>query len=360
MEKHGRKLKKKFKIMLVIVAILLIGIATLLGTFCYFKSPVSNDKKEVSVVIESGSTISDIATLLKKEGLIKNEAFFKLYVKLKNVSNVYAAKYYFSPSMNLDKIINTLKKGGVNENEISITFKEGKTIKDYAKVLSETTNISEDEFLTKMKDKTYLTSLIKSYWFLTDAILDSNIYYGLEGYLAPDTYNFKDKDVTVEEVIKTLLDQEEKNLSPYKDTLSKMNVHEVLTLASISELEGLKDTDRKLIVGVFQNRLSKGMNLGSDVTTYYAFNQAMDKDLTSEMFNTYNPYNTRSSEMAGKLPVGPICNPSKESILASINPTKSDYYYFVADKNGNVYYTKTSSEHSAKVKELKEKGDWIW
>lgn len=86
----------------------------------------------------------------------------------------------------------------------------------------------------------------------------------------------------------------------------------------------------------------------------------MDKDLTSEMFNTYNPYNTRSSAMAGKLPVGPICNPSIESIMASINPTKSDYYYFVADKNGNVYYTKTSSEHSAKVKELKEKGDWIW
>ena len=248
----------------------------------------------------------------------------------------------------------TLVHNGIIENYKELSEKVN------AKLLSETTNISEDEFLTKMKDKTYLASLIKSYWFLTDAILDSNIYYGLEGYLAPDTYNFKDKDVTVEEVIKTLLDQEEKNLSPYKDTLSKMNVHEVLTLASISELEGLKDTDRKLIVGVFQNRLSKGMNLGSDVTTYYAFNQAMDKDLTSEMFNTYNPYNTRSSAMAGKLPVGPICNPSIESIMASINPTKSDYYYFVADKNGNVYYTKTSSEHSAKVKELKEKGDWIW
>ena len=280
-------------------------------------------------------------------------------MKLNRRDSIKASTYYLSKNMSLDNIVSLLEKGTSN-TDISITFKEGKTIKDYAKLLSETTNISEDEFLTKMKDKTYLASLIKSYWFLTDAILDSNIYYGLEGYLAPDTYNFKDKDVTVEEVIKTLLDQEEKNLSPYKDTLSKMNVHEVLTLASISELEGLKDTDRKLIVGVFQNRLSKGMNLGSDVTTYYAFNQAMDKDLTSEMFNTYNPYNTRSSAMAGKLPVGPICNPSIESIMASINPTKSDYYYFVADKNGNVYYTKTSSEHSAKVKELKEKGDWIW
>lgn len=330
------------------------------GLYQYQVSPTDESSNaKVEVVIKQGMSTSQIASLLKKKYLIRDEFFFKVYMKLNRRDSIKASTYYLSKNMSLDNIVSLLEKGASN-TDISITFKEGKTIKDYAKVLSETTNISEDEFLTKMKDKTYLTSLIKSYWFLTDAILDSNIYYGLEGYLAPDTYNFKDKDVTVEEVIKTLLDQEEKNLSPYKDTLSKMNVHEVLTLASISELEGLKDTDRKLIVGVFQNRLSKGMNLGSDVTTYYAFNQAMDKDLTSEMFNTYNPYNTRSSEMAGKLPVGPICNPSKESILASINPTKSDYYYFVADKNGNVYYTKTSSEHSAKVKELKEKGDWIW
>lgn len=330
------------------------------GLYQYQVSPTDKSSNaKVEVVIKQGMSTSQIASLLKKKYLIRDEFFFKVYMKLNRRDSIKASTYYLSKNMSLDNIVSLLEKGASN-TDISITFKEGKTIKDYAKVLSETTNISEDEFLTKMKDKTYLTSLIKSYWFLTDAILDSNIYYGLEGYLAPDTYNFKDKDVTVEEVIKTLLDQEEKNLSPYKDTLSKMNVHEVLTLASISELEGLKYTDRKLIVGVFQNRLSKGMNLGSDVTTYYAFNQAMDKDLTSEMFNTYNPYNTRSSEMAGKLPVGPICNPSIESIMASINPTKSDYYYFVADKNGNVYYTKTSSEHSAKVKELKEKGDWIW
>lgn len=348
---------RKIAIIFLIIGVLLLG---MFGLYQYQVSPTDKSSNaKVEVVIKQGMSTSQIASLLKKKYLIKDEFFFKVYMKLNRRDSIKASTYYLSKNMSLDNIVSLLEKGASN-TDISITFKEGKTIKDYAKLLSETTNISEDEFLTKMKDKTYLASLIKSYWFLTDAILDSNIYYGLEGYLAPDTYNFKDKDVTVEEVIKTLLDQEEKNLSPYKDTLSKMNVHEVLTLASISELEGLKDTDRKLIVGVFQNRLSKGMNLGSDVTTYYAFNQAMDKDLTSEMFNTYNPYNTRSSEMAGKLPVGPICNPSIESIMASINPTKSDYYYFVADKNGNVYYTKTSSEHSAKVKELKEKGDWIW
>ncbi len=344
------------------IIFLIIGVL-LLGTFGFYQYQVSPTDKssnaKIEVVIKQGMSTSQIASLLKKKYLIRDEFFFKVYMKLNRRDSIKASTYYLSKNMNLDKIVSLLEKGASN-TDISITFKEGKTIKDYAKVVSESTNISEEEFLAKMKDTTYLTSLINSYWFLTDSILDSNIYYGLEGYLAPDTYNFKDKDVTVEEVIKTLLDQEEKNLSPYKNTLSKMNIHEVLTLASMAELEGVKDTDRKLIVGVFQNRLSKGMNLGSDVTTYYAFNQAMDKDLTSEMFNTYNPYNTRSSAMAGKLPIGPICNPSKESILASINPTSSDYYYFVADKNGNVYYTKTSSEHSAKVKELKEKGDWIW
>lgn len=346
-----------------IATIFLILGLLLLGTFGFYQYEISpTDKKSTAtyeVVVKQGMSTSEIADLLKKKNLIKNSFFFKVYMKLNRKQTIKAATYDLKKSMDLDTIVSLLEVGKAND-DISITFKEGKTIKDYAKVLSTNTNISEEDFLAKMKDKTYLTSLINSYWFLTDTILNDDIYYGLEGYLAPDTYNFKDKDVSIEEVVKTLLDQEEKNLEPYKNKVNKANIHDILTLASMAELEGVKEKDRKMIVGVFQNRLSKNMNLGSDVTTYYAFSEDMTKDLTSEMFNTYNPYNTRSSQMAGKLPVGPICNPSKSSIEASINPTSSDYYYFVADKNGNVYYTKTSSEHSAKVKELKDKGDWIW
>lgn len=346
-----------------IATIFLILGLLLLGTFSFYQYEISpTDKKSTAtyeVVVKQGMSTSEIADLLKKKNLIKNSFFFKVYMKLNRKQTIKAATYDLKKSMDLDTIVSLLEVGKAND-DISITFKEGKTIKDYAKVLSTNTNISEEDFLAKMKDKTYLTSLVNSYWFLTDAILNDDIYYGLEGYLAPDTYNFKDKDVSIEEVVKTLLDQEEKNLESYKNKVNKANIHDILTLASMAELEGVKEKDRKMIVGVFQNRLSKNMNLGSDVTTYYAFSEDMTKDLTSEMFNTYNPYNTRSSQMAGKLPVGPICNPSKSSIEASINPTSSDYYYFVADKNGNVYYTKTSSEHSAKVKELKDKGDWIW
>ena len=348
---------RKIATIFLILGLLLLGT---FGVYQYEISPV--DKKSMAtyeVVVKQGMSTSEIANLLKEKNLIRNSFFFKVYMKLNRKQTIKAATYDLKKSMDLDTIVSLLEVGKAND-DISITFKEGKTIKDYAKVLSTNTNISEDDFLAKMKDKTYLTSLINSYCFLTDDILNYDIYYGLEGYLAPDTYNFKDKDVSIEEVVKTLLDQEEKNLDPYKNKVNKANIHDILTLASMAELEGVKEKDRKMIVGVFQNRLSKNMNLGSDVTTYYAFSEDMTKDLTSEMFNTYNPYNTRSSQMAGKLPVGPICNPSKSSIEASINPTSSDYYYFVADKNGNVYYTKTSSEHSAKVKELKDKGDWIW
>lgn len=348
---------RKMATIFLILGLLLLGT---FGVYQYEISPV--DKKSMAtyeVVVKQGMSTSEIANLLKEKNLIKNSFFFKVYMKLNRKQTIKAATYDLKKSMDLDTIVSLLEVGKAND-DISITFKEGKTIKDYAKVLSTNTNISEEDFLAKMKDKTYLTSLINSYWFLTDDILNDDIYYGLEGYLAPDTYNFKDKDVSIEEVVKTLLDQEGKNLEPYKNKVNKANIHDILTLASMAELEGVKEKDRKMIVGVFQNRLSKNMNLGSDVTTYYAFSEDMTKDLTSEMFNTYNPYNTRSSQMAGKLPVGPICNPSKSSIEASINPTSSDYYYFVADKNGNVYYTKTSSEHSAKVKELKDKGDWIW
>ena len=126
------------------------------------------------------------------------------------------------------------------------------------------------------------------------------------------------------------------------------------------EQEGTNKTNRKEIAGVFYNRLQKGMNLGSDVTTYYALQVPMTSDLTTTQFNKANPYNTRGPGMEGKLPIGPICNPSIVSIESSFSPSENDYLYFVADKKGKIYYTKTNEEHLQKVQEIKDKGDWIW
>lgn len=360
MEKQGRKLKKKFKIILVLVAILLIGIATLLGTYCYFKSPVSNDKKEVSIVIENGSTISDIATLLKKEGLIKDENFFKLYVKLKKVSNVYAAKYYFSPSMNLDEIINTLNEGGYNENEISITFKEGINMRGIAKLIKENTSNSEDDVYKKLKDEKYLNSAIEKYWFLTDDIKNSKIYYSLEGYLFPDTYRFNSKDVTVEEIFNKMLDQMEKELNKYKKQIenSKYSIHELMTLASITQSEGYNEDDFKNIASVFYNRLKTGMALGSCVTSYYGVKKDMTDELLQKDIDASNPYNTRGNNPVS-FPVGPISMPGAKALDATLDPIETSYYFFVSDKNNKLYFTKTLNEHERMITKLQNEGLWL-
>lgn len=360
MEKQGRKLKKKFKIILVLVAILLIGIATLLGTYCYFKSPVSNDKKEVSIVIENGSTISDIAALLKKEGLIKNENFFKLYVKLKKVSNVYAAKYYFSPSMNLDEIINTLNEGGYNENEISITFKEGINMRGIAKLIKENTSNSEDDVYKKLKDEKYLNSAIEKYWFLTDDIKNSKIYYSLEGYLFPDTYRFNNKDVSVEEIFNKMLDQMEKELNKYKKQIenSKYSVHELITLASITQSEGYNEDDFKNIASVFYNRLKTGMALGSCVTSYYGVKKDMTDELLQKDIDASNPYNTRGNNPVS-FPVGPISMPGAKALDATLDPIETSYYFFVSDKNSKLYFTKTLNEHERMITKLQNEGLWL-
>ena len=99
------------------------------------------------------------------------------------------------------------------------------------------------------------------------------------------------------------------------------------------------------------------MNLGSDVTTYYAEQKPFTEDLLLTELNECNAYNTRGNCFQG-LPVGPISNPSISSIEAALNPATSDYYYFVADSSKKVYFNKTLTEHNQTVAKLKSEGKW--
>ena len=353
---------KKMRIVAFIAFVLGLLCIALFAVYTYQVSPVDkNSDASYEVVIESGMSRSEIGDLLEDKGLIRSAFFFKVYCVVNGNQNLKAATYLFSKNMSMDEIVESLEEGSThNPNAVRLTFHEGRSVKDYASLIEENTNITADEFLAKVNDVTYLNRLIDKYWFLTDDILNDEIYYKLEGYLAPDTYEFIGSVVTAEQIIETMLDQESVLLEPYQDELQGSNIHEIITMASVVEQEGINDDDRKMIAGVFYNRLNANMNMGSDITTYYAFNEEMTGDLTSEMFATYNPYNTRSAEMVGRLPVGPICNPSINSIIAALSPTENDYLYFVADKNGNIYYTRSSAEHESKVAELKENGEWIW
>lgn len=186
----------------------------------------------------------------------------------------------------MDKIINTLKKGGVNENEISITFKEGINIRNIAKLIKENTSNSEEDVYKILKDEKYLNSIIEKYWFLTNDIKNSKIYYSLEGYLFPDTYRFNNKDVSVEEIFNKMLDQMEKKLNKYKKQIekSKYSIHELMTLASVVQSEGYNEEDFKNIASVFYNRLKTGIPLESCVTSYYGVKKDMTDELTSKRY----------------------------------------------------------------------------
>ena len=356
------KMKKKVKITIIIISIIAVLLIAASILYMILSMPVDkNSNKKIEVVVEQGMSTKQIAKLLEKKNIIRSSSFFLIYLKLNKCDSLKAGPYDFTKSMNVKQVKEKLCGGKVKKDSIKVTFKEGKRLTSYISLISEKFNINEEEVKNTFNNKEYLKELINKYWFLTDEILNENIYYPLEGYLYPETYEFNKKSNT-KEIIKRLLDQTDKVLTPYKNqiTTSGKSVHYYLTMASIAELEGLNEKDRKMIVGVFNNRINKGMNIGSDVTTYYGLQKPMTSDLTAQEFAQPNAYNTRASNMAGKLPVGPICSPSKSSIEAAINPTASDYLFFVADKNGKVYYTKTNREHEQTIKEIKQAGNWIW
>ena len=326
--------------------------------YCF--SGTSNEELLETVVIEPGS-ITSIGATLKEKDFIRNELAFKLYIKLTGRSNLKAGTYSLSKDMGLIEIINILEKGNnINENEIQVLFKEGLNMRKIANVISNNTNNTEEMVYDVLKDKEYLKGLIDKYWFLTNDILNDDIYYSLEGYLFPSTYSFSSKDVSVKTIFETMLDEMEKQLESYKEDInnSGTSIHEMLTLASIIELEGVTLEDRKGIAGVFYNRLDNGMNLGSDVTTYYAAGIDMgERDLYKDELNECNNYNTRCSTFK-KLPISPICSSSLNSIIAAIFPSNNNSYYFVADKNRKVYFSKNLKEHNNIVAKLKREGLW--
>ena len=349
-----KKLRNIMLICVSLVGIILIGLGLV---FKIYSSPVGEDEK-VEVVIDSGTSSSKIGEILKEKDLIRDTTFFKIYLKLFNVDDLKAGKYELNKNMSLEEIVNLLKEGNnYNENEISLIFREGINMRKVASIIAANTNNTEDDVYSLLNNKEYLQSLIDEYWFITDDILDSKLYYSLEGYLFPDTYRFMSKDVKVDEIFNKLIKKMDSVLTPYKDKIekSKFSVHELLTLASMAELESRDVKDYRLnVVSVFVNRLNKKMSLGSDVTTRYSLKiDDAKKVLTKSQYNTANAYNTRSESLAGKLPSGPIGMVSESSIKASIEYPETEYLYFIANINtGETFFYKDYNDFLKKKNEL--------
>ncbi|MFA5604094.1 MAG: endolytic transglycosylase MltG [Bacilli bacterium] len=350
----------KNKIIVVGSTICIVALIILFGIYVYNIRPVSKDSGKKEFEVASGESYLTIDSLLKENKFIKSSLFYKIYIKINSPKPLEACTYYLSENMGVKGIVDTLSMGCKSSPEnISITFKEGLNMRKLSSIISENTNNTEDDVFNLLKDEEYLDKLINKYWFLSEEIKNDKIYYSLEGYLFPNTYEFSNKDVTVEEIFEAMLDDMDKQLKPFKESIEKSDftVHEFLTFASIVELEGATSDDRASVAGVFYNRLEDGWALGSDVTGYYG---AKMDDWTNGLgshLNDCNDYNTRGTCVQG-LPISPIANPGIESIEAVTNPTKHDYYYFLADCSGKTYLNYDETNHLKTKSRLEAENNW--
>lgn len=249
--------------------------------------------------------------------------------------------------------------------EVTVTTIEGWTSADIGKELEKSGLVSAADFAKAEENFDYQSYPLISKPSKTD----------LEGYLFPDTYRFA-KDSSVDTIIDKMLNDFTDRMASIGVTAAKdnfvipgyeninvpggdgqpgMSLYDILTLASIIEKEsGGKGSvegnlslqeERGLVAGVFYNRLAKGQALESDATINYITGKSTPSASGADL-NINSPYNTY--KYAG-LPPGPICNPSLGSIKAALQPTKSDYYYFLHQQpSGKVDFSKTFQEHTSK------------
>ncbi|AYV74454.1 endolytic transglycosylase MltG [Bacillus circulans] len=341
----------------VIVALVLIMIVAVVGTSGYFyiKSalkPVNPDSdKDIVVEIPIGSGVSTISQLLEDKGLVKNAKVFKYYVKFKNESNFMAGEYHMNPSMSIQEIIDSLKTGKIMQEPVfTMTIPEGRQLKEISAIIAKKTNQKEEEVWKQLNDEAFIKGLMAKYPdLLTTEIWAKNIKYPLEGYLFPATYSYYEEKPTLEAIISVMLDKTESVVKAYETEIErdKLTVHQFLTMSSLIEEEATKNVDRKKIASVFYNRIEQGMPLQTDPTVLYALGEHKDRVYYKDL-EVDSPYNTYQNV---GLPPGPIANAGTVSMEAALHPDDTDYLYFLASKDGKVYFSKSLNEHN----ELKAK-----
>ena len=263
---------RKFKVgkfLLFLLLLIIILFLIILGIYKYQTSPVSSNTDSKTITVDEGDNYFSVASKLKEQNLIRSETFYKIYLRFAKPNTLISGDYELNEAMSVPEIVKVLSDKNSRNSTIKITFREGSNISQMAKIVEEKTDIKADEFISQLADKTYLDELKQTYWFIQDDIYNSEIYYPLEGYLFPDTYHFEKSELNIDDIVRKILDNTENKLEPYKDQLQNGNytVHQILTMASIVELEAVSDEDRAMVAGVLYNRLNDGWSLGCDVTT---------------------------------------------------------------------------------------------
>lgn len=345
----NKKKRSAFKIVAVVLVmgVILLGIGVYASRKYYFNNlkPVSNSQTAITVEIPSGSSVIDVAKILKDKKLIRSDWAFKQYVLNNGLADkILAGTYSLTPSEDVQTIVKIITEGKIKSN--LFTIKPGYRLDQ---IKQDFINSGYD---AKEVEKAFEPSQYEGH----PALVDKPVGVSLEGYLYPESFQ-RTADTTPQQIIKLSLDEMQKRLTPAVregivrqgiNINKKITVHEGIILASIINQEVSKPEDKVQVAQVFLKRLKIDMALQSDATAIYgAVLDGKEPSIFHE--SLYNTYSNKG------LPPGPISNVNQSSLEALVNPANTDWLYFVSGDDGKTYFSKTNEEHERLVKQYCKK-----
>ena len=332
----------KTKTIVSIVAVFILSVVLTVGYFSYqfLAQGPSTDTTEVLFDVLPGQSMIAVAQGLQEKQLIKNSWLFLKWSRFKGMnSKLKKGEYALNRSMTPTEVLNVITSGkSVARN---LTIPEGKNIFEIAEIVEKSGYGTKDDFIKLVTDKAFIQQELNEN-------LDS-----LEGYLFPDTYKVTKFD-TQKEIVQQMTSHFLKVWTELQPELQKLNWprHKLMTLASIIEKETGHPQDRSLVSSVFHNRLKMNMKLQTDPTVLYGkavLTGSMPTNITKLDLITPNRYNTYTIPA---LPPGPISNPGKEALMATINPAPTKYLYFVSRNDGTTAFSESLAQHNQAVQKF--------
>ncbi len=321
-----------------IVVFVLLVLAAAIAGYLSWQAFEYQNPQAVTIRISKGASVKTIAAQLAEQKVVKNKTFFEFFVRLaRKGKTLRAGEYDIAANTTLTGLVDQMIAGKVKLYKLTIP--EGFNLQNICALFVKQ-NIST---LDACLEQTRRTALLHEQ---TNA-------QTLEGYVFPDTYLYE-YDVGPAALIDQAVTLFYKKLGDERVQKAKeldLSLQDLVTFASVIEKETGQEAERPIIAGVFWNRINAGMPLQSDPTVIYG-TPNFDGNLTRAHLETDTPYNTYTR---GGLPAGPICSPGLASIDAVLNPTQTDYLYFVAKGDGSHYFSETLEEHNRAVTEYQLK-----
>ena len=310
----------KRALLLLLIAPAIAIIAAGVATWLLWAGP-GPAAQPTTIIVEQGSSVARVAQQLDEAGVIRgNSTTFRGFARLLGAhAPVQAGEFQLRPRMSAAAILTHLQYGRPIQR--LVTIPEG------------------------------MPSVLVHERLMAVPYLTGDIQVPVEGTVLPDSYTYQRGETRAAVLgrMQRAMRAELERLWPQRTPLSAVESPEAaVILASIVEKETSKPSERRMIAGVYTNRLRRGMPLQADPTVIYPVTRGrpLGRRILRSELNARNGYNTYASP---GLPIGPIANPGRESIAAVLNPAQTEALYFVADGQGGHVFASTLQEHNANV-----------